>query len=177
MAYNGNAIPLGYRLILSDIVRELITNFSNAEKRRDMDSLFGSMPVYFPLPGPGAESSAPSYDYSELLGQRAVLDPGGENPVLDELLPQSGVLNRQLALQDWGSDWLVLDFEEPFEYAGVQIAYCLIRARWQGTPIGSGFCSAFVLMDRDGALAAQDQWRSADFQFVSWGFVRLEESA
>jgi hypothetical protein len=36
-------------------------------------------------------------------------------------------LTKQLALDDWGTDWLVLHFDEPLEYDNASHAYVLIR--------------------------------------------------
>ena len=127
----------------------------------------------YALPGPGASFSAPSYDYATLLGHVAKLKPCGENASLDDSLPRNGVLARQIALGDWGNDWLVFIFQEPLTYQGAQLSYCLIRARWNGCPIGSEFCPVFVLTDVDGALARKDHWTSSDFQFVGWAEIEI----
>ena len=125
------------------------------------------------LPGPGMSSSAPGYDYAALLGKVATLKPCGENASLDASLPRNGILTRQLALDDWGDDWLVMSFHEPLDYEGARLPYCLIRARWNQCPVGSDFCPVFVLTDTHDAIAAKQHWVSADFQFVSWGEIEL----
>jgi hypothetical protein len=125
------------------------------------------------LPGAGVSINAPMYDYTKIFGRPAELLPAGEHIRLDALLPRRGTLTKQLALDDWGTDWLVLHFDEPLEYDNASHSYVLIRARWIGVPIGEEFCPVFVLFDRDGVLAAQDRWESADFQFESWGQVRV----
>jgi hypothetical protein len=127
------------------------------------------------LPGAGVPSSAPRYDYADLLGKRAVIRGGGENITFDAQLPRAGVLVKQIALDDWGSDWLVLHFDDGFEYDGSHVGYCLVRARWLGVPIGSEFCPVFVLTDARRALSAGDHWQSSAFQFINWAFVELEK--
>jgi hypothetical protein len=128
----------------------------------------------YALPGPGMPFNAPGYDYAQVLGRRARLKPSGENVSFDASLPRHGVLSRQLGLTDWGSDWLVMTFDEPFNHNGIKVSYCLVRARWSGCPIGSEFCPVFVLTDPVGALMKNDSWTSADFQFISWGDVELD---
>lgn len=126
------------------------------------------------LPGAGVASNAPSYDYADLLSKRVVLRGSGENVTFDALLPRAGVLVRQIALEDWGRDWLVLQFDNHFGYDGSRVDYCLVRARWLGVPIGSEFCPVFVLTDKERALNASEHWHSSEFQFVDWGSVELE---
>lgn len=125
------------------------------------------------IPGPGVPYEGPSFDYSELLGKGAELQPVGEHIRLDPLLPRRGILSRQIALEDWGTDWLVFHFDEPLEYDGTVHPYVLVRSRWVSVPIGSEFCPVFVLFDRGGSLATRDSWSSADFQFESWGKLEL----
>jgi hypothetical protein len=84
---------------------------------------------------------------------------------------------RQIALEDWGRDWLVVGFNEAGEYKGTSIGKCLIRARWSGCPIGSEFATVFVLTDSRNAFGSRRAWRSSDFDFVSWAQVRTSEDA
>ena len=121
------------------------------------------------LPGPGAPVTTQSYDYKSLIGRRAQLLPAGENASFDAQLPRWGNLTRQVALNDWGTDWLVFTCEEPAPFG----AYCLLRARWHGHPIGSDFCPVFVLTDESESLSKKVGWLSKDFQFVSWAEVRV----
>jgi hypothetical protein len=118
-------------------------------------------------------SKAPSYDYAALLGKIATLKPCGENVSFDAGLPRAGTLTRQIGLGDWGDDWLVMTFEEPLNYKGEPVPYCLIRARWNGCPVGSEFCPVFVLTDAHGAVTRKNQLASSDFQFVSWAEIEL----
>lgn len=129
----------------------------------------------YALPGPDVASAAPSHDYAALLGRAATLKPAGENARLDAVLPQRGLLTRQIALANWGSDWLVVTFAEPFDYDGVQVCYCLIRARWVGHPVGADFCPVFVLIDKEDALSSKRHWSSKDFQFIAWADVEVDE--
>jgi hypothetical protein len=118
-------------------------------------------------------SSAPSHDYTRILGCQAILKPSGENVDLDSLLPRCGTLGPQIALADWGSDWLVFTLGEPLQYDGAPVLRLLIRGRWVGCPIGSDFCPVFVLTDRNDALSIRDWWSSKEFQFVSWAEVEV----
>ena len=67
----------------------------------------------YALPGPGAPNSEPTYDYSRFIGKRITLDKSGENESFDRHLPRSATVVRQIGLEDWGRDWLVLRFDEP----------------------------------------------------------------
>jgi hypothetical protein len=126
----------------------------------------------YALPGAGVPNSEPIQDYSRLIGKRITLDKSGENESFDRHLPRTGTVVRQIGLEDWGRDWLVLRFDEPFDYDGGSVRECLVRARWSGCPIGSDFSPVFVLTDPRNALGAKQVWASGDFNFVSWGEVR-----
>jgi len=125
------------------------------------------------LTGSGTSSNTLSYDYAALLGKVATLKPCGENVSFDSYLPRIGIFTRQIALGDWGDDWLVMTFEEPFDHKGDRVSYCLIRVRWDGCPVGSEFCPVFVLTHVHGAIAEKRQWISSDFQFVSWPLMEF----
>ena len=118
--------------------------------------------------------SAFNYDYTSLLGRRVTLLRGGESEGFDRYFPRKARVRRQLALDDWGSDWLVLDLEEPFDFETIRVEYCLVRARWYGNPIGSEPCAVFVLFDPKGVLDSKSQWSSADFYFVAWGMIQVD---
>ena len=83
-------------------------------------------------------------------------------------------MERQLSIKDWGTDWVVIIFDQPFFYISQEISYCLVRARWYGCPIGSEFCPVFVLTDNTGCVSTQTEWVSSDFQFVNWGELKLD---
>lgn len=131
----------------------------------------------YALPGAGVPSSEPTYDYSHLIGEAVTLEPGGENESFDRNLPRTAQVLRQVVLEDWGSDWLVLRFNEPFSYNETSVGECLIRARWSSCPIGSEFSPVFVLIDPRDALRSKQAWTSSDFEFVNWGLVRQGEHA
>lgn len=126
----------------------------------------------YALPGAGVTNSEPTYDYSRFIGKCITLDKSGENESFDRNLPRTGTVLRQIGLEDWGRDWLVLRFDEPFDYDGSAVHECLVRARWSGCPIGSEFSPVFVLTDPRNSLGTKQVWRSGDFNFVSWGEVR-----
>jgi hypothetical protein len=130
----------------------------------------------YSLPSAGVPSSAPTYDYTSLMGNRAILKRSGENIQFDALMPRSGTITRQISLEDWGNDWLVLEFDEPFEYEGSRTSYCLVRARLLSHPIGSEFRPVFVLADPHHRLTQKEQWSSSDFDFVSRGEVDVERA-
>jgi hypothetical protein len=109
-----------------------------------------------------------------LVGRRARLIPAGENTSLDQQLPQTGTFSKQVALRDWGHDWLILRFDYPFTYDGYEVRLCLVRARWHGCPIGSEFCPVFVLFDNTDRLGATTEYQSSDFHFVSWGEIEVD---
>ena len=124
----------------------------------------------YALPGPGAPFSGPDHDYTTLLGRQAKLMPAGENIDLDAHLPRDGVFSQQLALSDWGTDWLVLTLNEPCPFG----SYFIVRARWLNHPIGSEFCPVFVLTDPQNSLKGKQQWASADFDFTSWATIEVK---
>ena len=126
------------------------------------------------LPGPGSASHVAAHDYSSLIGHSASLKSSGENISFDPLLPAHGVLTRQIALSDWGNDWLVLQLDVPIQYCQRTLSYCVIRARWVGHPIGAEFCPVFVLTDAENWLAHKNSWASVDFHFVSWAELDVD---
>jgi hypothetical protein len=92
------------------------------------------------IPGPGIKTlvSEQIFDYSALLGSKATLLGCGENIILDAVLPVTGTLQRQIQLQNWGSDWLVLQFEQSICYENddpVSVShtprYCYVNGVWR----------------------------------------------
>ncbi|MGA7273689.1 MAG: hypothetical protein WBX14_02490, partial [Candidatus Udaeobacter sp.] len=56
-----------------------------------------------------------SHDYADLIGSDFIVsDPDSSN--FAAFLPRTGTALRQIALEDWGSDWLVLRLNNSFEY-------------------------------------------------------------
>ena len=127
------------------------------------------------LPGAGMATSAPTYDYHDIIGKRLTLQPMGENVSFDAHLPRRGIAVKQRTLGDWGSDWIVLRFDQPFEYDDSVVRECLIRGKWWGCPIGSEFAPVFVLTDPKNHLDTKQSWTSADFEFVNWARVTVDE--
>ena len=125
------------------------------------------------LPGPGVPSEVPAYDYSALIGNQLTLNGGGENLNFERALPRTAIIVRQLALKDWGTDWLEIKFHESFQYKQTNMEACLIRARWIGHPIGDELCPVFVLTDDRKILKTKTNFESQDFQFVTWGQAEL----
>ena len=127
------------------------------------------------LPGAGMPGSAPSYDYAHLIGRDVTVSYGDHNIAFERILPRDGKVCRQIALKDWGADWLVVELNEPIEYAGQSLQKILVRARWLGCPIGSEFALVFLLLDSRNAIDTQDEWVAADFDFACWAQVQLKD--
>jgi hypothetical protein len=79
---------------------------------------------------------------------------------------------RQIALSDWGAEWLHVKLDEPITYHGSSHSDCLIRSRWVGRSIGSEPVSVFLLLDPNGNLSKSSQWSSNDFNFVDWAMAK-----
>ncbi len=94
------------------------------------------------LPGPGRSFDGPTYDYSALVGRGATLLPG-DNVTFDIALPRHGKIDQQLEITEWGKDWLVLSFDEPFRYEGEEIRYCLVPCTMEWLPNRLGVLSSF----------------------------------
>ena len=116
------------------------------------------------------------HDYAGLLGRMARLTPGGENASFDALLPVRGTLSRQVALEDWGDDWLVLSLSAAMSYGGHEHHHVLVRSRWSGVPIGATPCSVFVLLDPRNAALKSALLRSSDFEHASWCQVEVQDA-
>ena len=125
--------------------------------------------------GLGARNASGTYDYTHVLGRLAKLLPGGESTSFDALLPVHGTLSRQVALEDWGSDWLVLSLEQSLCVGGNEYHHVLVRSRWAGVPIGVMPCSVFVLLDPRGAALKGVLLRSSDFEQAPWSQIEVQD--
>jgi hypothetical protein len=121
-----------------------------------------------------------SYDYSHLIGGDFTVSDA-DNSTFAAYLPRTGTAVRQIALEEWGSDWLVLQLHKPFDYQlgsldtgfrGVRITQFILRSRLVGQPIGSEWTSVFVLLDPDHLLDTKLHFRSTDFIHVTWAMIR-----
>jgi hypothetical protein len=121
-----------------------------------------------------------SHDYSHLIGTDLAVGYADQNESFAAYLPRTGTVVRQVTLEDWGSDWLVLQLHEPFEYQlgsldtgfrAVTITHFLVRSRWAGYAIGAQQTSVFLLLDADHVLDTKEQFRSADFLHICWGII------
>jgi hypothetical protein len=121
-----------------------------------------------------------SHDYAQLIGCDFTVT-GADNGSFAAYLPRRGTAVAQLALQDWGRDWLVLQLRDPFEYQlgsldtgfrAVDIIHLIVRSRWLGHPIGLERTSVFVLLDPDHVFSSKQQFRSADFIHVTWAMIQ-----
>jgi len=121
-----------------------------------------------------------SHDYTQLIGcDFTVTD--ADNSTFAAYLPRTGTAVRQIAVQDWGKDWLVLQLHDAFEYQlgsldtgfrAVDITHLIVRSRWIGRPIGPQRTSVFVLLDPDHLLDSNQQFRSADFIHITWAMIQ-----
>jgi hypothetical protein len=125
-------------------------------------------------------ATAQSHDYSHLIGTELTVGYADQNETFGAYLPRTGTAIRQITLEDWGSDWLVLQLHEAFEYqlgsldTGfrlAQITHFLVRSRWAGHAIGARQTSVFLLLDVDHVLDTKKQFRSMDFIHICWGIV------
>jgi hypothetical protein len=121
-----------------------------------------------------------SHDYLHLIGTDLIVGYTDQNESSSAYLPRSGTVVRQIALEDWGDDWLVLQLHEPFDYqlgsleTGFRIfriTHLIVRSRWVGHAIGVQKTSVFLLLDTDHVLDTKEQFRSTDFLHVAWGMI------
>jgi hypothetical protein len=126
-----------------------------------------------------------SHNYADLIGYDFIV-ADSDNGCFAAFLPRTGTAVRQIALGDWGSDWLVLRLHNPFEYPlgsldtgfrGIQIEHFIVRSRWAGQTIGSQSTSVFVLLDVDQLLDANKVFCSADFLHVTWAMISRVDSS
>jgi len=121
-----------------------------------------------------------SYDYADLIGSDFMVTDS-DSSSFAAFLPRAGTVVRQIALDDWGDDWLVLRLNQPFEYQlgsldigfrAVQIERFIVRSRWAGHRIAAEATSVFLLLDVNQLLDTQMVFRSADFLHVTWALIR-----
>ena len=126
-----------------------------------------------------AAATIESHDYSHLIGSDLVVGDSDDHSFA-AYLPRTGTVVRQIALDDWGTDWLALQLHEPFEYQlgsldtgfrGVVITDFIVRSRLVGYPIGGDRTSVFVLIDPDHILSKKEQFTSRDFIHICWGMI------
>jgi hypothetical protein len=104
---------------------------------------------------------------------------GGES--LSQLLPRSGVIVREVVLEDWDAGWYLLRLNEPFDYQHniaepyvfreMRIGHSLIKSRWKGLQIGAAPTSVFLLFVPDVAILDTAKVSSKDFIYAGWGMV------
>jgi len=81
-----------------------------------------------------------------------------------------GTVGAKVVLEDWGSDWNMLELDTPLEYLGRAHPWVLIRSRWQGHTVGGYRDTAVFILLPKGTPTVPGV-RSADFDFVSWGLA------
>ena len=126
-----------------------------------------------------------SHDYADLIGSDFIV-ADSDNSSFAAFLPRAGTAVRQIGLENWGNDWLVLQLHNPFEYQlgsldtgfrAVPIEHFIVRSRWVGHPIGSQSTSVFVLLDTDRLLDTDKMFRSADFLHITWAMISRVDSS
>ena len=124
--------------------------------------------------------STSQYDYAHLIGSELCVGYSDQNESFAAFMPLCGTVQRQVAIQDWGTDWLVLLLDEPFTYQtfsehegyrGHHVSHLLVRSRWAGHPIGGDQTSVFVSLDLHHVLDQQRAYLASDFLLVCWGSV------
>jgi hypothetical protein len=125
-------------------------------------------------------TTAKSHDYSHLIDRELTVGYADQNESFAAYLPRTGTAVRQITVEDWGNDWLVLQLHEPFEYQlgsldtgfrAATITHFLVRSRWAEHAIGAQQTSVFLLLDADHALDTKEQFRSTDFIHICWGMI------
>ena len=121
-----------------------------------------------------------SHDYTHLIGTELAVGYADQNDAFAAHLPRTGAVVRQIAIDDWGSDWLLLHLNEPFEYQlgsldtgfrALAVTHFLVRSRWAGSPIGGQQTSVFLLIDPDRVFETKQHYSSADFIHICWGMI------
>lgn len=121
-----------------------------------------------------------SHDYGYLIGSDLRVGYADQNESFAAYLPRTGTVVRQITLEDWGCDWLVLQLHEAFEYQlgsldtgfrATIVTHFLVRSRWAEHAIGAQQTSVFLLLDADHVLDTKQQFRSTDFIHACWGMV------
>jgi len=130
------------------------------------------------------QETFPQHDYAHLIGSELCVGYSDQNESFASFMPLCGTVLRQITIQDWGTDWLVLLLNEPFDYQtfspqhgyrGHSVSHILIRARWASHPIGGEQASVFVLLDIGHVLDAKSSYIASDFFHACWGMVPPHE--
>ena len=125
-------------------------------------------------------SAATLQSHGYLIGSDLTVGYADQNESFAAYLPRTGTVVRQITLEDWGCDWLVLQLHEPFEYQlgsldtgfrATTVTHFLVRSRWAGHALGAQQTSVFLLLDADHVLDTKQQVRSTDFIHACWGMV------
>jgi len=127
-----------------------------------------------------SDATLESHDYGHLIGTNLTVGYADQNESFAAYLPRAGTAVRQITVEDWGNDWLVLRLHEPFQYQfgsldtgfrAATITNFLVRSRLAGHALGAQQTSVFLLLDADHALDSKEHFRSADFIHVCWGMI------
>ena len=130
------------------------------------------------------QGTTQQYDYAHLIGSELCVGYCDQNESFASFMPLSGTAIRQVTIQDWGTDWLVLLLNGPFDYQtfspqhgyrGPSVSHILIRSRWAGYPIGGEQTSVFVLLDIEHVLDTKTTYVATDFLHICWGMVPPDE--
>jgi hypothetical protein len=98
-----------------------------------------------------------------------------QNESFGSALPSSGVIGtvaRQLAIEDWGDNWSLVDLEAPFSYGGLEHSHMVVKSRWQGYNLGGREpTSIFILLVPDPKVLEKASVCSSDFEQAAWGMA------
>lgn len=120
-----------------------------------------------------------------MIGKRIVIEYYDQNTQMEEFLPRSGTIMRQLNSKDWGNGWYLVKLDVPFDYEekivpvlghspNFHVTNFLIKSRWEGKLIEcDNETSVFVLLVEKPPLEA-GPFDSKEFHQGCWGMVRCE---
>jgi len=116
-----------------------------------------------------------------MIGNQIKVEYGDQNESFKDLLPRSGLIVREVSLEDWNAGWYLLQLDEPFDYQhkisepyvfrAMRIGHLLIKSRWEGVQIGEARTSVFVLLVPDASVFETGKVSSEDFVQACWGVV------
>jgi len=117
-----------------------------------------------------------------MVGKQIKVEYDDQNESFKHLLPRSGLIVREVSLEDWNAGWYLLQLNEPFDYQHkiaepyvfineMRIGHLLIKSRWKGVEIGEAPTSVFVLLVPDASVLETGRVSSKDFIQACWGVV------
>jgi hypothetical protein len=116
-----------------------------------------------------------------MLGNQIKVEYAEGTESLRHLLPSSGLIVREVALEDWGAGWYLIQLDEQFDYQHkiaepyvfreMRIGHLLIKSRWEGMKIGDAPTSVFALLVPEVSIFETGKVSSKDFVHAGWGVV------